>query len=97
MLNNKCNYLRLCILLGLFVFLSPNICMAQENALDKIQERGTLIWGADAEGGAPYIFPDPENPEEYIGFEVDLANAIANKLGVEAVHKQNGWDRNNFV
>jgi len=74
--------------------ISTNIIMVQENnsALDKIQERGTLIWGADAEGGAPYIFPDPENPEEYIGFEVDLANAIANKLGVTAVHKQNGWD-----
>ena len=74
--------------------MSSNISMAQENnsALDKIQERGTLIWGADAEGGAPYIFPDPENPEKYIGFEVDLADAIANKLGVKAVHKQNAWD-----
>ncbi|MGB9940492.1 ABC transporter substrate-binding protein/permease [Methanosarcina sp.] len=94
MLKNKCNYLRLCILLGLFVFLSSNTSMAQDNnsALDKIQERGTLIWGADAEGGAPYIFPDPENPEKYIGFEVDLADAIANKLGVKAVHKQNAWD-----
>jgi polar amino acid transport system substrate-binding protein len=74
--------------------LSSNISMAQENnnALDRIQERGTLIWGADAEGGAPYIFPDPENPEKYIGFEVDLADAIAKKLGVKAVHKQNAWD-----
>lgn len=94
MLKNKCSYLRFCILLVIFVFLSSNTGMAQDNnnALDKIQERGTLIWGADAEGGAPYIFPDPENPEKYIGFEVDLADAIAKKLGVKAVHKQNGWD-----
>ena len=94
MLKNKCNCLGFCILFGIFVFLSSNISMAQENngAMDRIQERGTLIWGADAEGGAPYIFPDPENPEKYIGFEVDLADAIAKKLGVRAVHKQNGWD-----
>ena len=94
MLKNKCNYLNIFILIGLFVLVSANISLAQENnsALDKIKERGTLIWGADAEGGAPYIFPDPENPEKYIGFEVDLADAIANKLGVKAVHKQNAWD-----
>ena len=94
MLKNECNYLNIFILVGLFVFVSANISLAQENnsALDKIKERGTLIWGADAEGGAPYIFPDPENPEKYIGFEVDLADAIAIKLGVKAVHKQNAWD-----
>ncbi|MCE8426280.1 MAG: ABC transporter permease subunit [Candidatus Methanoperedens sp.] len=90
----KLNYLKIFILVGLFVFLSMYPGLAQENktALDKIKERGTLIWGADAEGGAPYIFPDPENPEKYIGFEVDLADAIAQKLGVKAVHKQNAWD-----
>jgi polar amino acid transport system substrate-binding protein len=94
MLKNKFHYLNIFILVGLFIFLSINTGLAQENntALDKIKERGTLLWGADAEGGAPYIFPDPENPEKYIGFEVDLADAIAKKLGVKAVHKQNAWD-----
>jgi polar amino acid transport system substrate-binding protein len=94
MVKNKFNYLNIFILVGLFIFLSVNTCLAQENktALDKIKERGSLLWGADAEGGAPYIFPDPENPENYIGFEVDLAQALANKLGVKAVHKQNTWD-----
>lgn len=94
LLKNKLYYLNIFILAGLFVFLSINTGMAQENnsALDRIKERGSIIWGADAEGGAPYIFPDPENPEKYIGFEVDLAEAIANKLGVKAVHKQNAWD-----
>lgn len=94
MLKNKYNYSNVFILVGLIVFFTLNTGLAQENnsALDKIKERGTLIWGADAEGGAPYIFPDPENPEKYIGFEVDLAEAIASKLGVKAVHKQNAWD-----
>jgi len=51
-----------------------------------------LRFGADAEGGAPYIFPDPENPERMIGFEVDLAHALARELGREARHVQTGWD-----
>jgi len=51
-----------------------------------------LSFGADAEGGAPYIFPDPQNPERMIGFEVDLARALARELGREARHVQTGWD-----
>jgi polar amino acid transport system substrate-binding protein len=39
-----------------------------------------LRWGADAEGGAPYVFKDPQNPRRNIGFEVDLANALAKEL-----------------
>ena len=36
-----------------------------------------LVWAADAEGGAPYTFPDPRDLSHIIGFEVDLANALA--------------------
>jgi polar amino acid transport system substrate-binding protein len=39
-----------------------------------------LIWAADAEGGAPYIFKDPKDPQRNIGFEVDLAEALAREL-----------------
>ncbi len=52
----------------------------------------TLRWAADAEGNAPYIIPDPNNPTEIIGFEVDIANAIAKELGLEAEFVQNQWD-----
>ena len=38
-------------------------------------------WGADAEGGAPYIFKDPDRPTENIGYEKDLADALAAELG----------------
>jgi len=38
------------------------------NNIEKIQERGYLLWGSDAEGGAPYIFPDPKTPSEMVGF-----------------------------
>jgi polar amino acid transport system substrate-binding protein len=49
-------------------------------------------WAADAEGGAPYVFPDPRNPAKMVGFEVDLAEAIANRMGRKAVFVQNQWD-----
>jgi polar amino acid transport system substrate-binding protein len=51
-----------------------------------------LVWAADAEGGAPYSFPDPRNPAHIIGFEVDLANALAARMGESARFVQNQWD-----
>ncbi|MCL4536804.1 MAG: ABC transporter substrate-binding protein/permease [Nitrospirae bacterium] len=62
------------------------------NTLEKIKKRGYLLWGSDAEGGAPYAFPDPKDPSRLIGFEVDLAEAIARELGVKARQSQNAWD-----
>src|SRR5579884_4273083 len=51
-----------------------------------------LVWAADAEGGAPYTFPDPRNPAHIIGFEVDLADALAVRMGRKARFVQNQWD-----
>ncbi|OGW19466.1 MAG: amino acid ABC transporter permease [Nitrospirae bacterium GWC2_46_6] len=65
---------------------------SSESSLEKIKKRGYLLWGSDAEGGAPYVFPDPKDPSKLIGFEVDLANAIAKELGIEARQSQNAWD-----
>jgi polar amino acid transport system substrate-binding protein len=61
--------------------------------LDEIRQRGVLLWGADAEGGAPYVYPDPQKPEQLVGFEYDLAEAIAAKIGVKARMVQNQWDQ----
>lgn len=61
--------------------------------LKAIRARGVLLWGADAEGGAPYVYPDPQKPDRLIGFEVDLADALAAKLGVKAKLVQNQWDQ----
>ncbi len=61
--------------------------------LDAIKSSGVLRWGADAEGGGPYIYPDPQKPEQLTGFEFDLANALAAKLGVKAQMVQNQWDQ----
>jgi polar amino acid transport system substrate-binding protein len=62
-----------------------------------------LRWGADSEGGAPYVFQDPKNPSRIVGFEVELAEALGRTLGRPAVFVQNQWDglipgllRNNY-
>ncbi len=39
-----------------------------------------LICAIDAEGGAPYASKDPENENAFLGFEVDLANALSREL-----------------
>ena len=77
---------------GLSVLLLLAVPSYSANSIEKIQHRGYLLWGSDAEGGAPYIFPDPKTPSKLIGFEVDLAEEIAKELGVKARQAQNAWD-----
>jgi len=45
-----------------------------------------LRWGADAEGGAPYLFEQP--PGHLRGFEAELAELLATRLGRAARHVQ---------
>lgn len=51
-----------------------------------------LRWGADAEGGAPYIYLDPADPTKTIGFEVDLAAALGKTMGRPIEHRQYNYD-----
>jgi ABC-type amino acid transport substrate-binding protein len=57
-----------------------------------VRQRGSLRWGDDAEGGAPYIYHPPDQPSELIGFEVEFAAALSAKLGVRSEFIQNNWD-----
>ncbi len=66
---------------------------AQAGTLDAVRERGVLAWGADAQGGAPFAFPDPADPARLIGFEVEIADALAGQLGVGARMQQGAWDK----
>ena len=52
----------------------------------------TLTWGGDSEGGAPYVFQDPQHPQRVIGFEVDIAKALGKLLHRHEVFVQNEWD-----
>ena len=65
---------------------------ARADRLDDLRGRGTLIWGADQEGGGPFVFPDPNDATRVVGFEVDLATLFAAELGVKAEFKQTDWN-----
>lgn len=64
-----------------------------DDGLSRIRERGTLIWGADQEGGGPFVYPNPADPTRLTGFEVELADLIAEHLGVKAQFSQGQWDK----
>ncbi len=68
----------------LVIAVPPRASTAGQSAVEKIKQRGVLLWGCDAEGGAPMAFPDPKDPSKLIGFEVDIIEAIAKQLGVKA-------------
>ena len=38
-------------------------------------------WAGDPEGGAPYVEANPSNPEEVVGFDVEIAALLARGLG----------------
>jgi polar amino acid transport system substrate-binding protein len=43
-----------------------------------------LRWGGDAEGGAPFVEADPNDPSKVRGFDVEVAEEIARGLGRRA-------------
>src|SRR5437868_8371047 len=69
----------------LFLILLPAMPLAAQQA-------NTFSWGGDAEGGAPYQFPNPRDPEKIIGFEVDIADALGKRLNLQPHFVQQQWD-----
>ncbi len=57
------------------------VCLAALGAAPSRGDAPPLRWAADSEGGAPYVFKDPQRPSHYLGFEVDLAAALGRELG----------------
>jgi polar amino acid transport system substrate-binding protein len=57
------------------------------------EELPLLRWGADQEGGGPYIYPREDDPSRVTGFEVDLAEALAKQMGRRAEFVQCDWNR----
>ncbi len=56
------------------------------------KEEKVLRWGGDSEGGFPYMFSNPANPDEFIGFEVDIVDALAKQMGRKTEYVNNAWD-----
>jgi polar amino acid transport system substrate-binding protein len=51
-----------------------------------------LTWGADANSGAPYVFANPANLSQRIGFECDIIEAIGQDMNQTPQFVQNNWD-----
>jgi polar amino acid transport system substrate-binding protein len=49
---------------------------------------GNLLWGADYVSGAPYVFQDPTNPKHIIGFEVEIAAAMAALMRINQAQQE---------
>lgn len=73
--------------LALSAAFSP--CVADAKPADEPAE---LRWGGDQEGGAPYIFTQRGDRDKVVGFEVDLADALARRMGKQAVFVQTHWE-----
>ncbi len=67
--------------------------VAADEGLDKVRKRGTLIWGADQEGGGPFVYPSESDPNRLEGFEVELAKILADSMGVKPHFQQGQWDK----
>jgi polar amino acid transport system substrate-binding protein len=51
-----------------------------------------LRWGADPSGGAPYVFNDPSHPDQYIGYEKEMVDALAAAMGRKAEFVPSDWE-----
>lgn len=60
------------------------------NSLEELKQSGVLNVGTEGTY-APFSFHDPQTGE-LTGFDVDVAKAVAEQLGVEAKFFENEWD-----
>jgi polar amino acid transport system substrate-binding protein len=72
------------------IVLSAPLAIAAD-ALDRVRAAGTLRWCGDLQGGEPYVFQDPAGGDGIVGFEVEIADAVAHRLGARAAFVQNDW------
>lgn len=62
----------------------PFSVRADEARNVRLRERlkaNKLQWAGDAEGGAPYLFYNPNEPEKLIGFEAELIDVLVAEVG----------------
>jgi polar amino acid transport system substrate-binding protein len=59
--------------------------------LAHVKSAGALRWCGDLQGGEPYVFQAPDDGDRLVGFEVEIADALARRLGVRPTFVQNDW------
>ncbi len=60
------------------------LLLALLGASTPLQAQSPLRWGGDSEGGAPFVEADPNDPTKMVGFDVEIAELVARRLGREA-------------
>ncbi|HEX8687378.1 MAG TPA: ABC transporter permease subunit, partial [Pyrinomonadaceae bacterium] len=74
--------MRGCTLLVTILLLAPVAARAQ----------AVLRWGADPSGGAPYVFSDPAHPDKYVGYELEMVEALAAAMGRRPEFVPTDWE-----
>jgi polar amino acid transport system substrate-binding protein len=67
------------------------LLLAALSGLSRVESQGELRWAGDLQGGEPYVFRDPRDPSKLVGFELELAQALARELHVRETFMQNEW------
>lgn len=79
----------LAVLAALTMILTSCAALAEDDSLEKLLSKGTFIIGLD-DSLPPMGFRDENN--EIVGFDVDVARAVAERLGVEFIAQSINWD-----
>ena len=78
------------LMMALILMMSCSAALAEDTSLADIQAKGKLVMGFD-EAYPPMGFVDEETGE-HIGFDIDLAKEVAERMGVELVLQPIAWD-----
>jgi polar amino acid transport system substrate-binding protein len=57
--------------------------------LARVERAGVLTWGADLQGGEPFLWRTADG--RLVGFEVEIMDAVARRLGVRAEMRHFNW------
>ena len=57
-----------------------------------VSAQNVLRWGADPSGGAPYVFSDPAHPDKYIGYELEMVEALAAAMNRKPEFVPTDWE-----
>lgn len=63
-----------------------------DGSLTRVRQAGVLRWGGDLQGGEPYVYRDPNDARRLAGFEVEIVEAVARRLGVRSEFVQTDWN-----
>lgn len=78
-------------MVGVCWFFVAGFARADEGVggLERVKRSGVLRWGGDVQGGEPFVHENAKG--ERVGFEVEVADGIAKRIGVRAEFVQNDW------